>query len=246
MLCYYRLFNYLETKVRLSEWKCKFWSSENKEMLAFHLLSRDKIRPKVKFICYFPNVSTFDEVKGTIKWAQYKINWLKTSHRNHRNLIQLIISVFPFLFRFFRYKHPCANHYENKHWCEQTNERTVSYPEKVDFVLILVDSKCNFVTCEFVTISTSNNRRRIVILIYNILYIYINNYYLLFVISSSFLIFLPLYRTSLMSQIHMSQSTTLKIFPDQVDSFFNCSNCSFVCLFAPINPMLCKLWHFAL
>ncbi len=32
---------------------------------------------------------------------------------------------------------------------------------------------------------------RIVILIYNILYIYINYYYLLFVISSSFLIFLP-------------------------------------------------------
>ena len=151
---------------------------------------------------------TFDEVKGTIKWAQYKINWLKTSHRNHRNLIQLIISVFPFLFRFFRYKHPCANHYENKHWCEQTNERTVSYPETVDFVLILVDSKCNFVTCEFVTISTSNNRSRIVILIYNILYIYINYYYLLFVISSSFLIFLPLYRTSLMSQSQKSQSTT--------------------------------------
>ena len=90
----------------------------------------------------------------------------------------------------------------------RTNERTVSYPEKVDIVLILVDSKCNFVTCEFVTISTSNNRSRIVILIYNILYIYINYYYLLFVISSSFLIFLPLYRTSLMSQIHMSQSIT--------------------------------------
>ena len=92
-------------------------------------------------------------------------------------------------------------------------------------------------TCEFVTISTFNNRSRIVILIYNILYIYINYYYLLFVISSSFLIFLPPYRTSLMSQSQKSQSTICVIFPDQVDSFFNCSNCSFVCLFAP-NPTL--------
>ena len=116
----------------------------------------------------------------------------------------------------------------------------VAFPETVDFVLILVDSKCNFVTCEFVTISTSNNRSRKVILIYNILYIYIKYYYLLFVISSSFLIFLPLYRTSLMSQFHMSQSITFSkcIFPDQVDSFSNCSNCSFVCLFAPISHTL--------
>ena len=28
----------------------------------------------------------------------------------------------------------------------------VAFPETVDFVLILVDSKCNFVTCEFVTL----------------------------------------------------------------------------------------------
>ena len=37
-------------KVRISERKTKFWSSEYKEMLAFHLLSRDKRRPMVKFI----------------------------------------------------------------------------------------------------------------------------------------------------------------------------------------------------
>ena len=50
---------------------------------------------------------------------------------------------------------------------------SLSFPETVDIVLILVDSKCNFVTCEFVTISTSNNRSRIVILIYNyIIYLY--------------------------------------------------------------------------
>ena len=36
----------------------------------------------------------------------------------------------------------------------------------------------------------------------------------------------------------MSQSITLKIFPDQVDSFFNCLNCSFVCLFAPMSHTL--------
>ena len=53
---------------------------------------------------------------------------------------------------------------------------SLSFPEKVDFVLILVDSKCNFVTCEFVTISTFSMQSRIVILIYNILYIYINYY----------------------------------------------------------------------
>ena len=35
-----------------------------------------------------------------------------------------------------------------------------------------------------------------------------------------------------------SQSITLKIFPDQVDSFFNCLNCSFVCLFAPMSHTL--------
>ena len=83
----------------------------------------------------------------------------------------------------------------------RTNKRTnsLSYPETVDFVLILVDSKCNFVTCEFVTISTSNNRSRKVILIYNILYIYIKYYYLLFVISSSFLIFLPTYISNLLN-----------------------------------------------
>ncbi len=32
------------SKIRLSEKKTKFWSSEYKEMLAFSLLSRDKIR----------------------------------------------------------------------------------------------------------------------------------------------------------------------------------------------------------
>ena len=118
---------------------------------------------------------------------------------------------------------------------------SLSYPETVDFVLILVDSKCNFVTCEFVTISTSNNRSRKVILIYNILYIYIKYYYLLFVISSSILIFLPTYISNLLNvtNSHVTKYNFLKMyFPDQVDSFFNCSNCSFVCLFAPMSHTL--------
>ena len=44
-----------EPKVRLSEGKAKFWSSESKDMLAWFLLSRDKIQPKVKKLLAFPS-----------------------------------------------------------------------------------------------------------------------------------------------------------------------------------------------
>ena len=67
---------------------------------------------------------------------------------------------------------------------------------------------------------------------------YINYYYFLFVISSSFLIFLPTYISNLLNvtNSHVTKYNFLKVyFPDQVDSFSLRSNCSFVCLFAP-NP----------
>jgi len=42
------IFALLRAKLRRVFYISKFWSSENKEMLTFPLLSRDKIRPKVK------------------------------------------------------------------------------------------------------------------------------------------------------------------------------------------------------
>ena len=72
-------------------------------------------------------------------------------------------------------------------------------------------------TCEFVTISTSNNRSRIVILIYNILYIYIKYYYLLFIIYD--LIILPHLPSSILNLLNVTNSHVTK---------YNSQNVSFL------------------
>ena len=51
-------------KLRINERKTKFWSSECKEMRAFHLLSRDIIRPEVKFIWVFPSQNNGSELQA--------------------------------------------------------------------------------------------------------------------------------------------------------------------------------------
>ena len=65
---YFELFRALvpstESKVRLSEGKAKFWSSESKDMLAWSLLSREKIQPKVNI--YF-------ELFRVTNWATQKM-----------------------------------------------------------------------------------------------------------------------------------------------------------------------------
>ena len=94
----------------------------------------------------------------------------------------------------------------------RTNKRTnsLSYPEIVDIVLILVDSKCNFVTCEFVTISTSNNWSRIVILIYNIIYLYK-------------LLLLIIYNLILLSHLPSSISNLLNVTKSKVTKYNLCN-----------------------
>lgn len=80
----------------------------------------------------------------------------------------------------------------------------------------MVDSKCNFVTCEFVTISTSNNRSRIVILIYNIYIIYLYKLLLLIICNLIFLSHLP---SSISNLLNVTNSHVTK---------YNSQNVSFL------------------